>query len=59
MSFLLASGFIGKNVELTEKDSSDKNIKGTVIGVSKDNGVVNIKLKVDGSDEILTVIYEA
>lgn len=55
MSFLLASGFIGKNVELTEKDSSDKNIKGTVIGVSKDNGVVNIKLKVDGSDEILTV----
>lgn len=55
MSFLLASGFIGKNVELTEKDSSDKNIKGTVIGVSKENGVVNIKLKVDGSDEILTV----
>jgi flagellar basal-body rod modification protein FlgD len=55
MSFLLASGFIGKNVELTEKNSSDKNIKGTVIGVSKDNGVVNIKLKVDGSDEILTV----
>ena len=55
MSFLLASGFIGKNVELTEKDSSDKNIKGTVMGVSKENGVVNIKLKVDGSDEILTV----
>lgn len=55
MSFLLASGFIGKNVELTEKDSSDKNIKGTVIGVSKENGVVNIKLKVDGSDEMLTV----
>lgn len=55
MSFLLASSFIDKNVELTEKNSSDEYITGTVIGVSKENGVVNIKLKVDGTDEELTV----
>lgn len=55
MSFLLASGFIGKNVELTEKNSSNEYIKGSVIGVSKENGVVNIKLKVDGSDEVISV----
>ncbi len=55
MSFLLASSFIDKNVELTEKNSDDKFITGTVTGVLKENGVVNIKLKVDGTGEELTV----
>ncbi|MNI85903.1 hypothetical protein D3C76_1390860 [compost metagenome] len=55
MSFLLASSFIDKNVELTEKNSDDQYITGTVTGVLKENGIVNIKLKVDGTGEELTV----
>lgn len=52
ISFLTASSFIGKNVELSEKDDKEKHLTGEVLGVSKDNGVVNLRIKLDGTGEI-------
>lgn len=58
MSFLVASSFIGKHVELNEKDSNDKNITGEVLGVVKDSGVVKVRVKLHGSDEIKEYTYD-
>lgn len=55
MSFLLASSFMDKSIELSEKNSSNENIKGTVVGVVKEEGSVKVKLRVNDSDEVLTV----
>lgn len=58
MTFLFATSLIGKEVELTEKDSSDKNYLGTVLGAFKEDGQVKIKLKVKGSDEVISVTID-
>lgn len=57
-SFLLGTSFIGKNVELSDKDSSDKNLTGNVVGVIKDNGVVKVRVKLDTTDEIVSVTLD-
>lgn len=43
--FLLASSFMDKEVELTEKDSSGKYITGIVTSVYKDQGEVKVQIK--------------
>lgn len=58
MSFLVATSFIGKHVELNEKDEDKNNIKGTVLGVVKDDGVVKVRVKIDGTDEIKEFTYD-
>lgn len=57
-SFLLGTSFIGKNVELTEQDSSNNNHTGTVVGVIKDNGVVKARVKLDSTGEIISVTLD-
>lgn len=58
MSFLVASSFIGKHVELSEKNSDGKNITGEVLGVVKDEGVVKIRVKLHDSDEVQEYTYD-
>ncbi|WP_243182613.1 flagellar hook assembly protein FlgD [Clostridium gasigenes] len=58
MSFLVATAFIGKNVELSEKDKDEKNLKGTVLGVVKDDGVIKVRIKLEGTDEIKEFTYD-
>ena len=58
MSFLVASSFIGKHVELSEKDSKENNITGEVLGVLKDQGVVKVRIKLHDSDEIKEFTYD-
>lgn len=52
ISFLTATSFIGKDVKLSEKDDKENNLTGEVLGVSKENGVINLRIKLDGSGEI-------
>ena len=56
-SFLLASSFMNKEVELSEKDENKNPIKGTVVGVIKDNGEVKVNVKLD-SGEIKSYSYD-
>lgn len=58
MSFLVATSFIGKNVELSEKDEAENNLKGTVLGVAKDAGVIKVRIKLEGTDEIKEFTYD-
>lgn len=58
MSFLVATSFIGKDVELNEQDEEKNNLKGSVLGVIKDNGVIKVRIKLDGSDEIKEFTYD-
>ena len=58
MSFLVASSFIGKHVELNEKDASKNNKTGEVLGVVKDEGIVKVRVKLHGSDEIQEFTYD-
>lgn len=58
MSFLLATSFVGKYVELNEKDEDKNNLKGTVLGVVKSDGVIKVRVKLDGSDEIKEYTYD-
>lgn len=58
MSFLVASSFIGKHVEINEKDVSQKNKTGEVLGVVKDQGVVKVRIKLHDSDEIQEFTYD-
>ena len=51
MSFLVASSFIGKHVELSEKD-------GNVLGIVKDQGVVKVRVKLHDSDDIQEFTYD-
>jgi flagellar basal-body rod modification protein FlgD len=58
MSFLVASSFIGKHVELNEKDKDGKKFTGEVLGVVKDEGVVKVRIKLHDSDEIKEFTYD-
>lgn len=58
MQLLAASGFIGKFVELSEKDEEGNVIKGTVLGVIKDDGYIKVRIKLDGSDEIKEYTFD-
>lgn len=58
MQFMAASSFIGKDVELSEKDDNGNKIKGTVLGVIKDDGYVKIRLRLDNSEEIKEYTYD-
>ena len=55
MSLLMATSFIDKKVQLSDKDSSGNYITGVVVGVTKDNGVVSVRMKNDTTGEIITV----
>lgn len=57
MSFLVASSFIGKNVELSEQDEQKNNLKGIVKGVFKDDGVVKVRVELE-SGEIKEYTYD-
>lgn len=56
-SFLLASSFIDKNVELTEKDEDGNALSGKVIGVTKESGVVMVRVELT-SGEIKQFTYD-
>ena len=56
MQFLVASSFIYKNVELSDKDSSGKNLTGIVKGVYKDSGVIKMRVEL-ASGEFKEVSY--
>lgn len=58
MSFLVASSFIGKHVELSESDEEGNKYTGEVLGVLKDNGVVKVRVKLHDSDEIKEFTYD-
>ncbi|MGL5574124.1 MAG: flagellar hook assembly protein FlgD [Sarcina sp.] len=57
-SFLLASSFIGKEVKLSEKNSSDENYVGSVIGAFKEDGVIKVNVKLKDSDEVIAVTID-
>ena len=57
-SFLLASSFIGKDVKLSEKNSSDENYIGTVTGAFKEDGIIKVNVKIKDSDEIISVTID-
>jgi len=56
MQFLVASSFLNKNVELSDKDSAGKNLSGTVKGVYKESGIVKVRVELT-SGEIKEVSY--
>jgi Flagellar hook capping protein len=55
ISFLLASSFMGKNVTLSDKDSAGNYLTGSVVGVTKDNGAINVKFKNSKTGEVTSV----
>ncbi|MGL4739298.1 MAG: flagellar hook assembly protein FlgD [Sarcina sp.] len=57
-SFLLASSFIGKDVKLSEKDSSDNNYIGKVVGAFKEDGLIKVNVKLEDTDEIIAVTID-
>lgn len=57
-SFLLASSFIGKEVKLSEKNSSNENYIGSVIGAFKEEGVIKVNVKLKNSDEVIAVTID-
>lgn len=58
IAMMVSSSYIGKNVEVTETDEKGNNYKGQVVGVSKSNGDVYVKMKVDGTGEIKEFTYD-
>lgn len=58
MQLLVASSFINKNVELSEKGEDGEYLTGKVLGVIKDDGYVKVRIKLDGSDEIKEYTYD-
>lgn len=57
-SFLLASSFIGKEVKLSEKNSSDENYTGIVVGAFKEEGVIKVNVKIKDTDEVIAVTID-
>lgn len=57
MSFLVASSFINKEVELSEVDENKDPLKGVVKGVFKDNGSIMVRVELS-SGEIKEYSYE-
>lgn len=58
MSFLVASSFIGKHIELNEKGENNNNKTGEVLGIVKDQGVVKVRVKLHNTDEIQEFTYD-
>ncbi len=61
ISMLVASAFIGKNVELNEQievDGEKVNITGEVLGVVKKDGQIYIKVKKDSDGEVSEYLYD-
>lgn len=60
MAFLMAANFTGKYVEAQETDENGKatNYSGTVLGASKENGTIKVKVKLDNG-EIKSFAYSA
>lgn len=57
MSFLLASSFMNKDVELSEVDENKNPLKGVVKGVFKDNGNIKVRVQLE-SGEIKEYSYD-
>lgn len=58
MQLLIASSFINKNIELSEKGENGEYLTGKVLGVIKDDGYIKVRVKLDGSDEIKEYTYD-
>lgn len=58
MSFLVASSFIGKHIELNENGENNNNKTGEVLGIVKDQGVVKVRVKLHDTDEIQEFTYD-
>jgi flagellar basal-body rod modification protein FlgD len=58
IAMMVSSSYIGKYVELSEANEAGSNYTGKVLGVSKKNGEVFVKVKIDGSDEIKEFTYD-
>ncbi|GAB6167698.1 flagellar hook capping FlgD N-terminal domain-containing protein [Clostridium carnis] len=58
ISLLVASAFIGKHVELNEVDIDKNKLTGEVLGVLKDDGLVKVRIKLHGTDEIKEFTYD-
>ena len=54
MTFLLASSFIGKEVEVNDKSHKGTNekLKGTVISTFKEKGLVKVAVKLQGNNKV-------
>lgn len=57
MSFLVASSFLNKNVELSEKDENDNPLSGVVKGVYKEDGLIKVRVELE-SGEIKEYNYD-
>lgn len=57
MSFLLASSFMNKDVQLSEVDENKNPLKGVVKGVFKDNGDIKVRIQLE-SGEIKEYTYD-
>lgn len=58
IAMMVSSSYIGKNVELNETNEAGSNYTGQVVGVSKSNGEVYVKVKVDETGEIKEFTYD-
>ena len=58
IAMMVSSSYIGKNVELSETNEAGSNYTGQVVGVSKSNGEVYVKVKVDETGEIKEFTYD-
>jgi flagellar basal-body rod modification protein FlgD len=57
-SFLTATSLINKFVELSEKDDDGNYLTGQVLGVIRDGHTINVRIKLDGSEEIKEFNFE-
>lgn len=58
IAMMVSSSYIDKYVELSEVNETGNNYSGQVTGVSKSNGEVFVKVKIDGTDEIKEFTYD-
>lgn len=57
-SFLTATSLINKFVELTEKDDDGNYLTGQVLGVIREGHTINVRVKLDDSEEIKEFNFE-
>lgn len=51
-AFLLASSFMGKDVELSDKDADGKSLKGVVKSVYKEDGAIKVKVQLNNGEYV-------
>lgn len=58
IAMMVSSSYIGKYVQLSDTSEDGNNYTGQVLGVSRSNGEVYVKVQVDGTDEIKEFTYD-